>query len=153
MLACLLGGAVGDGLGYEVEFKNLREIRERFGESGIKAPVLNEGKLIVSDDTQMTLFTLEGLLHGMKNRRVEQKSSGSYIRQAYLDWFDTQGSVAASREHRTHGWLVQQPEMRARRASGITCQSALDLGDTAQLINRSTIRRDAVARCGLRRSD
>jgi ADP-ribosylglycohydrolase len=61
-VACLLGGAIGDGLGYEVEFSKLDAIRERFGDSGIMTPVLHKGKLVVSDDTQMTLFTLEGLL-------------------------------------------------------------------------------------------
>ncbi len=45
-----------------MEFKSLHDIRQRFGENGIKSPVLHDGKLIVSDDTQMTLFTLEGLL-------------------------------------------------------------------------------------------
>lgn len=30
-LACLLGGAIGDALGYEVEFKGLHEIRDQFG--------------------------------------------------------------------------------------------------------------------------
>ena len=32
----MLGGAVGDALGYEVEFESLERIRERFGEGGIR---------------------------------------------------------------------------------------------------------------------
>jgi len=40
VLASLLGGAVGDALGYAVEFKKLDEIREIFGEGGIKEPIL-----------------------------------------------------------------------------------------------------------------
>ncbi len=128
ILACLLGGAIGDALGYEVEFNNLQKIRERFGEGGIKAPVFNQGKLVVSDDTQMTLFTLEGLLHSLKNGQTQQESCISSIRQAYLDWLDTQSLAAGSSRHHKLGWLAQQTEMRVRRAPGNTCLSALSLG-------------------------
>ena len=31
---CLLGGAAGDALGYEVEFKNERQIFSRYGDGG-----------------------------------------------------------------------------------------------------------------------
>src|SRR5215218_5956560 len=60
---CLLGGAVGDALGAAVEFTSLAEIRRRFGPQGIRdyGPVY--GRLgAITDDTQMTLFTAEGLL-------------------------------------------------------------------------------------------
>jgi ADP-ribosyl-[dinitrogen reductase] hydrolase len=118
-LACLLGGAIGDAFGYEVEFKSLREIRQRFGQSGIETPVVHHGKLIVSDDTQMTMFTLEGLL-GSRDL--------SSIRQRYLDWLETQRFGTGSAGKGAAGWLVHQPEMRARRAPGNTCLSALGAG-------------------------
>ena len=41
VLGCLLGGAVGDALGYAVEFLSLERIRERFGPEGIRMPALN----------------------------------------------------------------------------------------------------------------
>ena len=67
VLGCLLGGAVGDAFGYGVEFTKLPQIRQRFGPQGIQQPVLNQhGEAEVSDDTQMTLFTLEGLLAGIR---------------------------------------------------------------------------------------
>jgi ADP-ribosylglycohydrolase len=129
LMACLLGGAIGDAFGYEVEFKNLREIRQRFGESGIGKPVLHHGKLIVSDDTQMTLFTLEGLLASLNHGAGDQHSRAlRSIRQSYLDWFDTQRPVARSSKERTYGWLVHQTEMWSRRAPGNTCLSALSAG-------------------------
>ncbi len=61
----LVGGAVGDALGYEVEFMNLASIRNRFGAKGITRYVLHDGVAQFSDDTQMTLFTLEGLMNGV----------------------------------------------------------------------------------------
>jgi ADP-ribosyl-[dinitrogen reductase] hydrolase len=129
VLACLIGGAIGDAFGFEVEFNNLSEIRERFGERGVRMPVLHEGKLIVSDDTQMTLFTLEGLLGSLENRGTDKESAIiSSIRQAYLDWLDTQRLGAQSGGKHTFGWLHHQTEMRARRAPGNTCLSALGSG-------------------------
>lgn len=129
VLASLLGGAIGDALGYEVEFKSLREIRERFGDTGIRTPVLSQGKLVVSDDTQMTLFTLEGLLLSLKESGAD-KDTGivSSIRQEYLDWLRTQSATSHSRGKRTGRWLAQQPVMHARRAPGSTCLSALESG-------------------------
>ena len=85
VLGCLLGGAVGDAFGYGVEFSKLPQIHQRFGPQGIQEPVLNRhGEAEVSDDTQMTLFTLEGLLAGIrpgapidqaKNQATSKRSS------------------------------------------------------------------------------
>jgi len=127
-LACLLGGALGDAFGYEVEFESLPGIRARFGPAGIEVPVLHHGKLIVSDDTQMTLFTLEGLLRCLKDGAAWERACTPSIRQAYLDWLWTQGSGSVSGRAGGSGWLVEQPQMRVRRAPGNTCLSALSSG-------------------------
>lgn len=127
-LACLLGGAIGDAFGYEVEFKRTAEIRELFGERGIKEPVFHAGKLRVSDDTQMTLFTLEGLLRHLERDDTEAASSIDSIRNAYLDWLDTQSGGTISASRRPLGWLAQQSEMRVPRHPGSTCLSALHAG-------------------------
>ena len=106
-LACLLGGAVGDAFGYEVEFERLPEIRARFGPAGIEAPVLHHGKLIVSDDTQMTLFTLEGLLHCLKDRAAWQEACIPAVREAYLDWLRTQAAGRyPDKRAAPAGWLT-----------------------------------------------
>jgi ADP-ribosylglycohydrolase len=59
---CLLGGAVGDALGAPVEFMSHSQIVSRFGPHGIRdfAPAYGRTGAI-TDDTQMTLFTAEGL--------------------------------------------------------------------------------------------
>src|SRR5256885_6004739 len=60
---CLLGGAVGDALGAPVEFMSLAEIRAQFGRGGItEYTTAFDRKGAITDDTQMTLFTAEGLL-------------------------------------------------------------------------------------------
>lgn len=48
----LIGGAVGDALGYAVEFSSLNAIRKKYGEKGIADYELNhEGIAEFSDDT------------------------------------------------------------------------------------------------------
>ncbi len=122
-LAVLLGGAIGDAFGYEVEFDSISKIRKRFGSSGITEPIFHDQKLIVSDDTQMTLFTLEGLLRAIADDRFSVQSCVDSIRLAYLDWLETQRGNAKGKT-----WLMTQPEMHARRAPGNTCMSALSAG-------------------------
>ena len=63
---CLFGGAVGDALGYPVEFMGEKAIFSRYGDKGIQEYELDpvSGKALISDDTQMTLFTANGLLVG-----------------------------------------------------------------------------------------
>lgn len=115
-LACLLGGAVGDGFGFSVEFDRLPSIRSRYGPRGIREPELRDGLLPVSDDTQMTLFTLEGLARA---------ATLDSIREAYLDWLGTQDG---SLKRRRAGQLARQPVMNVQRGPGSTCLSALAAG-------------------------
>ena len=61
---CLLGGAAGDALGYPVEFMGESAIFARYGRRGICDYALTGGEALISDDTQMTLFTATGLLTG-----------------------------------------------------------------------------------------
>jgi ADP-ribosylglycohydrolase len=59
---CLFGGAVGDALGAPVEFLDLPAIIRRYGPQGIAHYDLAYGRRgAITDDTQMTLFTAEGV--------------------------------------------------------------------------------------------
>ena len=60
---CIVGGAIGDALGWPVECLKLKKILSRFGANGIQDLLLSSsGKAGITDDTQMTLFTAEGFL-------------------------------------------------------------------------------------------
>ena len=63
----LLGGAIGDALGYPVEFMDRNSILEKFGKNGLSefCSFDKNGYAVISDDTQMTLFTANGLLYGI----------------------------------------------------------------------------------------
>ncbi|MDI3482031.1 MAG: hypothetical protein PWQ97_1686 [Tepidanaerobacteraceae bacterium] len=65
---CLLGGAIGDALGWPVEFLRLK-IKNKYGKEGITDLVSENGKAEITDDTQMTLFTAEGLLRAESKGR------------------------------------------------------------------------------------
>ena len=53
---CLVGGAVGDALGYAVEFSTLSEIIRKFGESGIKRYELDGGTRISMNQSSGKCF-------------------------------------------------------------------------------------------------
>ena len=133
---CIFGGAVGDALGYPVEFMSEEAIWAKYGPTGIhcyeKDPAAN--KALISDDTQMSLFTACGLLVGDTRgaMRGVRSAPRKYVARAYLDWLLTQES--SFREVNRHdrltkkggySWLLDVPELYARRAPGRTCQSAL----------------------------
>ena len=89
---CLIGGAAGDALGYAVEFMREDEIFRKYGGNGITEYDLRNGTALISDDTQMTLFTAAGLLAGATRGRM-RGMTGSYtghIHHAYTDWLETQ---------------------------------------------------------------
>ncbi|MBE7036156.1 MAG: ADP-ribosylglycohydrolase family protein [Ruminococcaceae bacterium] len=139
---CLLGGAVGDALGYTVEFFHEEQIFQRFGKQGITEYSLINGVAPVSDDTQMTLFTATGLLVGT-TRGMTQGMMGpysSYLSYAYSDWLKTQlvGHSELSIPHSS--WLNNVPEINQQRAPGNTCLSACrktDIGTIETPINNS----------------
>ena len=39
---CILGGAIGDALGYPIEFKDLKVIKATYGSNGINNLTLND---------------------------------------------------------------------------------------------------------------
>ncbi len=127
---CLVGGAVGDALGYPVEFMSAASIFHKYGESGITEYELRHGAAEISDDTQMTLFTATGLLLGT-TRGMTRGIMGpyeTYIGPSYQDWYRTQTEKYPLPEGFHYSWLVNVPELFSRRAPGNTCLSALAAG-------------------------
>ncbi len=129
---CLLGGAVGDALGAAVEFMDLEEIRETFGPAGLRDYAVAYGRRgAITDDTQMTLFSAEGLLRAW----VRGSTRGlvhipGMVRLAYLRWLLTQGIEPAPgfKEVGRDGWLFGVRGLHSQRAPGGTCLSALEVG-------------------------
>ena len=117
IIGSLIGGAIGDASGYQIEFK--RNIHEK------EITQYKDDKGIISDDTQMTLFTANGLLwretRGAMNGIAPSPSDAVY--EAYLDWLDTQNNT----DHHKNkiSWIKDIKELNIPRAPGNTCISAL----------------------------
>ena len=146
----LIGGAIGDALGHQIEFddcvkdKQVTKFRDDFG--------------IISDDTQMTLFTANALLWRHTQWRVKGAAPqpAEAVYRGYLDWYKTQMSrgnnnlvsVVKDIYLRTGKgsnsdqicWLVNNQEVHKRQAPGNTCLTALrsgKMGTINQAINNS----------------
>ena len=127
---CLMAGAAGDALGYPVEFMSRNAILAQYGSTGITQFELDSnGKALVSDDTQMTLFTANGMLMGL-TRGYMRGIGGEpekYVNGAYMDWYYTQtGKKQPYGGDYPYTWLRDLPELAHRRAPGTTCLSACE---------------------------
>lgn len=143
---CLLGGAIGDALGAGIEFDSLAEIREKFGREGVTDYVPAYGlRSAITDDTQMTLFTVEGLCRSWVRGAVKGICDETgVVGLAYRRWALTQGVSLPEDlwpdDGEPDGWLIRRQELHSKRAPGNTCLSALrqpELGTTARPINDS----------------
>ena len=127
---CLLGGAVGDALGWPVEFESTADIINAYGSAGIIDMVSGEDGLFeITDDTQMTLFTAEGLVRAWTSARHSGgvPDFAAAMKHSYYCWLETQGETAnaAPQNGSRDGWLVNVEGLHRRRAPGDTCISAL----------------------------
>lgn len=140
---CLLGGAIGDALGWPVEFKIYKDIIKKYGESGIQdLECADTGKAEITDDTQMALFTAEGILRA--ETRGHEKGicdPVSVVYYAYQRWLNTQGYPKLKGEDWIYdGWLFAVKELHENRAPGNSCLSALSSdkqGTVSEPINNS----------------
>ena len=119
---CLIAGAAGDALGYAVEFDDVDSIVDMYGEPGITEVQLINGVAQISDDTQMTLFTADGLIRAAGDGAADQKE---YIWDAYKDWLITQNGKYPVANNENNSELLDVPELFAWRAPGGTCLTAL----------------------------
>ena len=111
----ILGGAIGDALGYQIEFK--RGIKE-------KEVTRFNGRGIISDDTQMTLFTANALIWRETRKMIRgiAMSPVDAIYLGYKDWLDTQKNTNSEI---SISWIKEIPELNETRFPGNTCLSAL----------------------------
>ena len=130
---CVLAGAVGDALGASIEFLPIDMIRRQHGERGVTGFGAGGPDGTITDDTQMTLFTLEGLIRAHVRDRVSGPNDPlPIVQHAYQRWLHTQGfdwpqagGRFADGRPSPDGWLVNEPRLFVRRAPGNTCITAL----------------------------
>lgn len=123
-------------IGYAVEFSSYAEIIRRYGANGITdMPIPG----VVSDDTQMTLFTAEGLLRAICRGTLKGICHiPSLVYDSYLRWYYTQTKEIPTvkdaynskdmKQFVVSGNLINDARLYRREAPGDTCLSALSSG-------------------------
>ena len=125
-LGCMLGGAVGDALGYPIEFKTEEMIRREYGQNGIQSLEQAGTPAKISDDTQMSLFAANAYIYWVSSRgRFSEITLTDAVWLAYREWLGTQGDTSRMDTKSPKRWIYTQPGMHAVRAPGITCMDAI----------------------------
>ena len=134
---CILGGAIGDALGAPIEVMSIDQIRFTFGDQGLTDYSEAYGRNgAITDDTQMTLFTAEGLI--LSKVRQEYQGDKGVISAGYhalLRWLYTQEANLQDNLIQNHGTcsivdgvLTGYKELFSLRAPGNSCLSSLKSG-------------------------
>jgi len=113
---------------------SLADILSQFGPGGIQSFHPDFGKYgSITDDTQMTLFTAEGLLRSHVQARTRGRTAvTAVVAHAYQRWLITQGVVRRGNPTGMDGWLIGHKELFSVRAPGNTCLSALTDRETLE---------------------
>ncbi|MFI8438667.1 ADP-ribosylglycohydrolase family protein [Streptomyces sp. NPDC079020] len=145
----LLGGAIGDALGAAVTGLTLEEMREAHGAEGVTdfvpaagipvpgtpapgSPVAagspSGSRGAVTAVTQLTLFTVDGLIRAQVRRDTGAWHPPTDVHQAYLRWAATQRDWGPDERRKDNGWLAAQEWLYARRDPARECLTGF--GDT-----------------------
>lgn len=85
-IGSLVGGAVGDALGWPIEFTKDADIEKKYGIYGPSEPGVQ-----VTDDTQMTLYGVEGILNAVRSGSFTEDSIIKNMHASYVHWYMGQG--------------------------------------------------------------
>ncbi|MFD6325419.1 ADP-ribosylglycohydrolase family protein [Streptomyces sp. NPDC058442] len=112
----LLGVALGDALGAPVDGMGAEAVREAYGAAGITglAPA-HDRRGAVTHLTQMTLFSVDGLIRAQVRRDTGAWHPPTDLHQAYLRWAVTQRDWGPDERRAEDGWLARQEWLYARR--------------------------------------
>ena len=127
----IAAGVYGDAYGYIIEFCLWNQIEAMYGEQGLTELLNNPTVPLASDDTQMTLFVIEGIIKAFKSvdddpSLLQEDVNELFHRNAkwaLLDWYETQSSN--TKPHIPHSMFKNSAAMFNRRAPGQTCIEAL----------------------------
>lgn len=133
---CLIGGAVGDVFGAPFKSIKYETMKEEFGEDGVSDlyDLKKRYELTITDETQLTLFTAEGLLRSMTRayQRIgmrTNKDTALIVFRAYLRWLHTQGLSTPHWNTKSYdGWLVKVKQLYSYKDPDITCITSLGKG-------------------------
>ncbi|MFI8303847.1 ADP-ribosylglycohydrolase family protein [Streptomyces sp. NPDC085927] len=112
----LLGVALGDALGAPVDEQDIDAIRQAHGAAGITGPAPAHGRRgAVTHLTQMTLFSVDGLIRAQVRRDTGAWHPPTDLHRAYLRWATTQRDWGPDERRKEDGWLAREEWLYARR--------------------------------------
>ncbi|GGY73136.1 ADP-ribosylglycohydrolase [Streptomyces olivaceoviridis] len=112
----LLGAAVGDALGGPADPLSLAEIRAAYGGEGLLDLAFGHGRRgTVTHHTQLTLFTVDGLIRAQVRRDTGAWHPPTDLHRAYLRWAATQRDWGPDERRKDDGWLAREEWLYARR--------------------------------------
>ncbi len=122
--ASLLAGALGDSLGADVEFLDRRKIESCYPDGIDHLARWGAPAGWFTDDTQMTMFTAEGLINANSGVRAGSGTIAEVVHAALLRWYQTQ-VLSSPKPESGAGGLASLPEMHFCASPGNTCLGAL----------------------------
>ncbi|MET9464362.1 ADP-ribosylglycohydrolase family protein [Streptomyces sp. NPDC006544] len=140
----LLGSAIGDALGAPVAALTLDAIHEAHGPAGLTEPAPppapplppghargralarahgtpGQGRGAITAATQLTLFTVDGLIRAHVRRDTGAWHPPTDVHRAYLRWAATQSDWGPDERREDNGWLAQQEWLYTRRDPARAC--------------------------------
>ncbi|GGJ51756.1 ADP-ribosylglycohydrolase family protein [Streptomyces brasiliensis] len=112
----LLGVAVGDALGAPADGLGIEEIRAAYGAEGVADLPFGYGRRgAVTHHTQLTLFTVDGLIRAQVRRDTGAWHPPTDLHRAYLRWAATQRDWGPDERRKEDGWLAREEWLYARR--------------------------------------
>ncbi|MFF8846792.1 ADP-ribosylglycohydrolase family protein [Streptomyces sp. NPDC015127] len=122
----LLGGAIGDALGAGAAGAGLDALREAHGPEGLVDFVPVDGRRgTVTAATQMTLFSVDGLIRAQVRRDTGAWHPPTDLHRAYLRWAATQRDWGPDERRKDNGWLACEEWLYARRGPSRECLTGL----------------------------
>jgi ADP-ribosylglycohydrolase len=119
---CLLGGAIGDALGAGVTGLTIDEIRDAHGGDAVVGFVPAYGRRgAVTSATQLTLFTVDGLIRAQVRRDTGAWHPPTDVHRAHLRWAATQHDWGPDVRRKDNGWLAQEEWLYVRRDPALSC--------------------------------
>lgn len=118
----LLGGAIGDALGAAVTGLTLEQIREAHGAEAVTDFVPAHGRRgAVTAVTQLTLFTVDGLIRAQVRRDTGAWHPPTDVHRAHLRWAATQRDWGPDERRKDNGWLACEEWLYTRRDPARAC--------------------------------
>ncbi|NEA49172.1 ADP-ribosylglycohydrolase family protein [Streptomyces sp. SID10815] len=112
----LLGAALGDALGAPVDRLGLADIQAERGVEGVVDLLPAHGRRgAVSHLTQLTLFSVDGLIRAQVRRDTGAWHPPTDLHRAYLRWAATQHDWGPDERRAEDGWLAREEWLYARR--------------------------------------